>query len=157
MHRIYACIYLIVYTMKYTHVHSAVMWSCYIIESTDGLVPPKVRTYVGCTTDPARRLGQHNRMTRGGAKSTAGRQWRFAAVLKGLPDRVSAMQFEYAVKRFKRNRVDRIVKMFMSRSVCSKCAQMQCQHKWQWDALQLAIESRYHTVKMIPYNITAFV
>lgn len=132
------------------------MWSCYIIESTCGLAPPKVRTYVGCTTNPERRLGQHNRETRGGAKSTAGRRWRFAAVLRGLPDRVSAMQFEHAVKRAKRNRVDRIVKMFMSRSVCSKCAHMQCRHKWQWDALRLAIASHYHTDKMAPYNI-AFV
>lgn len=69
------------------------MWSVYLIAT-------EKRTYVGCTTDPMRRLRQHNREIRGGARATkhgAG-QWQFVIYVTGFPNRSSACRFERLVK-----------------------------------------------------------
>lgn len=70
-------------------------WSVYVLasEATDA-------TYVGVTTDPERRLAQHNGELPGGAKSTrAGRPWRMARRLGPYESRGEAQRMEYAVKR----------------------------------------------------------
>lgn len=60
-----------------------------------------VRTYVGWTLDPARRLAQHNGGT--GAKSTRGRAWTLLYVER-LDSRVAAMSREWHLKRDRRLR-----------------------------------------------------
>ena len=60
-----------------------------------------VRTYVGWTTDPDRRLGEHNAGT--GARSTRGRIWRLIHV-EELPGKRDAMRREWHLKRDRRLR-----------------------------------------------------
>lgn len=56
-------------------------------------------TYVGWTFDLERRLAEHNRTggARGGARTTAGRQWRLVYAEK-CPNRQAAMKREYTLK-----------------------------------------------------------
>ncbi len=69
------------------------------------LVSDRGRTYVGITTDPERRVAQHNGALRGGARTTrAGRPWRLGALYGPFPDRGSALRAELAVKRLRGNR-----------------------------------------------------
>lgn len=68
-------------------------WSVYLLVSFDGR-----RTYVGATSDPERRLKQHNREQSGGARSTAGATWRRAALVSGFRDKIEALQFEWRWK-----------------------------------------------------------
>ena len=56
------------------------------------------KTYVGWTTDPDRRLEQHN--TGRGAKSTRGRRW-CVLYLERYETRNEAMRREWALKRDK--------------------------------------------------------
>ena len=70
---------------------------CYLLRSLDTRHPHK--TYIGFTTDPHRRLRQHNgELKNGGAVRTrrSGRPWTFVAVVHGFPDKISALQFEWA-------------------------------------------------------------
>lgn len=62
------------------------------------------KTYIGATTDPDRRLEQHNRERAGGARATKGREWVRAVYVGGFPDWVSALQFEWAWKRHSRGK-----------------------------------------------------
>lgn len=63
--------------------------------------PRGVRTYVGWTLDPARRLAQHNGGT--GARSTRGGQWTLLYVERH-ETRVAAMSREWHLKRDRRFR-----------------------------------------------------
>ena len=65
------------------------------------LTPRGVRTYVGWTLDPARRLDQHNAGT--GAKSTRGQQWCLLYVERH-ESRTAAMSREWHLKRDRRFR-----------------------------------------------------
>ena len=58
------------------------------------------RTYIGCTTDPKRRLRQHNREIAGGARSTlkGTGHWFLHAVLSGFESRSEAMRWEKILK-----------------------------------------------------------
>lgn len=58
--------------------------------------PRGVKTYVGWTLDPARRLAQHNAGT--GAKSTRGLSWTLLYVER-LDSKVVAMSREWHLKR----------------------------------------------------------
>lgn len=62
-----------------------------------------VRTYVGWTLDPARRLAQHNAGT--GAKSTRGHHWMLLYV-ESLDSRAAAMSREWHLKRDRRFRAE---------------------------------------------------
>ncbi len=55
-----------------------------------------VRTYVGWTTEPDRRLGEHNAST--GARSTRGRTWRLLHV-EAHDSKRAAMSREWHLKR----------------------------------------------------------
>lgn len=77
---------------------------CYILRHTN---PTTNKTYIGYTTNPARRIRQHNGELVGGAKYTTaqagtvpeGKQpWEFMALIKGLPDKVNAQQCEWRLK-----------------------------------------------------------
>jgi predicted GIY-YIG superfamily endonuclease len=68
-------------------------WFCYLLQSED-----KQRTYIGATVNPDRRLRQHNGEICGGACATKGRSWKRVALMKGFPNEVAALQFEWAWK-----------------------------------------------------------
>ena len=56
-------------------------------------------TYVGISTDVARRLVQHNGGSPGGARSTRrGRPWKVGAVCGPMESRGDALQLEYRIK-----------------------------------------------------------
>ena len=58
------------------------------------------RSYVGITTDLARRFAQHQGLRAGGARATrAGRPWRMAACYGPFEDRGAASRAEYQIRR----------------------------------------------------------
>ena len=68
-------------------------WTLYLLVSA-------TRTYVGITTDLARRLEQHNGRLRGGASSTrVGRPWTVARKWGPFRSRGKALRLEHALKR----------------------------------------------------------
>ncbi|KAJ8907746.1 hypothetical protein NDN08_007852 [Rhodosorus marinus] len=73
-------------------------FGCYLLESDAPERGSKGRTYIGFTTNPRRRLRQHNgELLRGGAKSTrAHRPWKMLLVVHGFRCQVQALQFEWA-------------------------------------------------------------
>ena len=85
------------------------------------LIAAGSRTYVGSTTDVARRLRQHNGEIVGGARSTrklAGK-WRGVAFLAGFLTRSSACRWEALVKKRARGREARLSAMLLvSQGVC---------------------------------------
>ena len=84
-------------------------WSVYVMQS---LKPRRGRRgvlpgffYVGCTTDPLRRLRQHNGEIKGGGKYTAKhRPWVLRAIHGPYKDRSEAQKAEYALKHGKRGK-----------------------------------------------------
>lgn len=83
-------------------------WSVYVLQS---LCPRFSRTgkrlpgvyYVGSTTDPFRRLQQHNGELKGGGKYTSKhRPWVLRAIYGPYADRSEAFRAEMALKRGKR-------------------------------------------------------
>lgn len=71
-------------------------WYVYVLLSESG------SSYVGVTTEPQRRLEQHNGSRPGGAKSTrAGRPWALEKVWDGFTSRGEAQKAEYQVKKLK--------------------------------------------------------
>ena len=67
---------------------------CYILECSDGTY------YTGWTTDPERRVKQHNKGI--GAKYTSVLRPLKLVYLEPLPDRTDAMKRELAIKALKR-------------------------------------------------------
>ncbi len=73
-------------------------WSVYVLVSRGA-----ARSYVGISTDCARRLAQHNGRAPGGARSTrAGRPWRLARRFGPYATRAQAQRIEAAIKRLRR-------------------------------------------------------
>lgn len=54
--------------------------------------------YIGATVDPKRRLRQHNREIKGGARRTGGKVWTFHLLFFGFRTWIEALQFEWALK-----------------------------------------------------------
>jgi predicted GIY-YIG superfamily endonuclease len=71
------------------------MWYLYLLWN-----PRIKRTYIGCTTDPKRRLRQHNREIKGGAKSTAkgAPDWTLYCYIEGFTTRSQVMRWERIAK-----------------------------------------------------------
>jgi structure-specific endonuclease subunit SLX1 len=78
------------------------MFYCYLLATRSGRV-----TYVGATTDPDRRLEQHNGKRSGGARATSiqvarGEEWKRICVITGIPEWRSALQIEWRWKQLSR-------------------------------------------------------
>ena len=79
---------------------------CYLLRSLNPDHP--LKTYIGFTTDPHRRLRQHNGELVSGARRTkSGRPWEYIAIIDGFPDKVSSMQFEWAWQHVGKSKVFR--------------------------------------------------
>src|SRR4051812_46569080 len=80
------------------------MISCYLLESMN--VSYAKHTYIGFTTNPLRRLRQHNGYnTSGGAKETSiKRPWRIVLVVRGFQSNLQALKFEWAWQHPRKSR-----------------------------------------------------
>lgn len=70
---------------------------CYLLRSLDPDHP--LKTYIGFTTHPSRRIRQHNGILKnGGARRTrrSGRPWTFCCIVGGFESKIAALQFEWA-------------------------------------------------------------
>jgi len=81
---------------------------CYMLYTNDTL-----KTYVGATTEPDRRLRQHNKEISGGAKATGisvskGLIWQRACYITGIPEWRSALQIEWRWKQLGRTQYKHI-------------------------------------------------
>jgi putative endonuclease len=81
---------------------------CYILECADGTF------YTGWTTDPERRVAQHNKGI--GAKYTSTRKPVKLAYLETHPNRTEAMKRELAIKKMKRAQKSRLVEEYLGKS-----------------------------------------
>jgi structure-specific endonuclease subunit SLX1 len=72
-------------------------WYVYLLAT----VQPPLRTYVGATVDPNRRLRQHNGALKGGARATSRVPggWYRVCYLKGFESKREALRFEWWWKR----------------------------------------------------------
>lgn len=78
------------------------LFYCYMIYTTDTR-----HTYIGASTNPFRRLRQHNQELSGGAKATAIQQkkgllWSLGCYLSNIPEWRSALQIEWRWKQLGR-------------------------------------------------------
>jgi predicted GIY-YIG superfamily endonuclease len=76
---------------------------CYLLATETG------QTYVGATVDIERRLRQHNRELKGGARATSmrvleGSTWERICYVAGIPEWRSALQIEWRWKQLGRTR-----------------------------------------------------
>ncbi|KAH8702114.1 structure-specific endonuclease subunit slx1 [Talaromyces proteolyticus] len=70
-------------------------YCCYLLRSSK----KSDCMYIGSTPNPARRLEQHNGISRGGAKRTTAqtlRPWQMVAIVEGFTSRTGALQFEWS-------------------------------------------------------------
>jgi putative endonuclease len=74
---------------------------CYIVECSDGTF------YTGWTTDPERRVAQHNKGI--GAKYTSARRPVKLVYLEKHRNRTSAMKRELAIKKLKRAQKSKLI------------------------------------------------
>jgi putative endonuclease len=78
---------------------------CYILECADGTY------YTGWTTDPERRVKQHNKGV--GAKYTSTRRPVKLVYLELQPDKVTALKRELAIKKLKRIQKSKLVEEYV--------------------------------------------
>ncbi|KZO94915.1 hypothetical protein CALVIDRAFT_538681 [Calocera viscosa TUFC12733] len=73
-------------------------YACYVLRSL-GTRPRGRKTYIGTTTDPVRRLRQHNgELTQGARKTSLDRPWIMSMLVHGFPSKLHALQFEWALQ-----------------------------------------------------------
>lgn len=60
----------------------------------------KNHSYIGFTNNPIRRLRQHNKEIKGGAKATTNKdsEWEFAVLITGFSDKINALSCEWKLK-----------------------------------------------------------
>ena len=69
-----------------------IAWFVYLLECADGTL------YCGSSTNPERRLAQHNGLSRGGARYTRGRRPVRLLACRACSDKSAALRLEKAVK-----------------------------------------------------------
>ena len=74
---------------------------CYILECSDGTY------YTGWSTDPQRRLRQHNRGN--GARYTRSRRPARLVYVEACPDKSAALKRERAIKALTRQRKEKLI------------------------------------------------
>jgi putative endonuclease len=74
---------------------------CYILECSDGTY------YTGWTTDPERRVKQHNKGV--GARYTKTRRPVKLVYLEEQPDKITALKRELAIKKLKREQKMKLI------------------------------------------------
>ena len=74
------------------------MWYCYLLRNSKPGFGSL--TYNGSTNDPKRRLRQHNKEIKGGAKFTSRTDggWEIYCLMSGFPDHVNVLQAEWRWK-----------------------------------------------------------
>jgi putative endonuclease len=72
---------------------TATLWFLYMIRTASG------QLYTGISTDPARRLRQHNGELRGGAKALRGKGPLQLVYQQPMTDRAAASKAEYQLKQ----------------------------------------------------------
>jgi predicted GIY-YIG superfamily endonuclease len=72
-----------------------VYW-CYILRNTEEKY--KNHSYCGFTTDPIKRLRQHNKEIKGGAKATRKGTWEFIILITGFKTYNNALSCEWKLK-----------------------------------------------------------
>jgi predicted GIY-YIG superfamily endonuclease len=79
---------------------------CYLLRSLE--TEKSTRTYVGFTTNPKRRIRQHNGELKSGARRTSKhRPWSFVVVISGFPNKIVALQFEWQLQHPAESRIVR--------------------------------------------------
>ncbi len=78
---------------------------CYILECADGTY------YTGWTTDPERRVKQHNKGI--GARYTKTRRPVKLVYLEEQPDKISALKRELAIKKLKRAQKSKLIEGYI--------------------------------------------
>ena len=73
-------------------------WFCYLLRNKN--LDYRNLTYNGSTNDPKRRLRQHNKEIKGGAKFTSRTNggWEFYCLMVGFPNHVNTLQCEWRWK-----------------------------------------------------------
>ena len=78
---------------------------CYILECADGTY------YTGWTTNPERRVKQHNKGV--GARYTKTRRPVRLVYLEEQPDKIAALKRELAIKKLKRTQKSKLVEGYL--------------------------------------------
>ena len=76
------------------------IWSCYILYNNDE--KDKNRTYNGMTNKISRRIRQHNKEIKGGARYTSkygNNNWEYLVIVNNIPDKITALQMEWRIKK----------------------------------------------------------
>lgn len=69
---------------------------CYMIINENN---NKIKNYIGFTTDPKKRIRQHNRELKGGAKYTSKYDnWKYLFIIGGFKSKQEALQCEWKLK-----------------------------------------------------------
>jgi predicted GIY-YIG superfamily endonuclease len=79
----------------------------YIIK---GINNNKTKYYIGYTNNLFRRIKQHNRLLKGGAKATKGYIWSYFCIFTNFSNNIEALQTEWRIKysTYKKNIIDKI-------------------------------------------------
>ena len=77
----------------------------YVYILVNNSIKYKNHSYIGFTTNPKRRLRQHNKEIKGGAKATTNKDsdWEFAVLLTGFKDKINALSCEWKLKHPNKN------------------------------------------------------
>jgi predicted GIY-YIG superfamily endonuclease len=84
---------------------SNAVWYVYLLKARDAK-----KTYIGATIDLDRRLDQHNRVMRGGARATDGYIWDRVLHVGPFPTERDALQFEWKFKRMRSGGKDHLLR-----------------------------------------------
>tara|TARA_A100001015_G_scaffold282307_1_gene346442 strand:+ start:213 stop:578 length:366 start_codon:yes stop_codon:yes gene_type:complete len=109
----------------------------YFIESTNG------STYIGATVNLNKRIRQHNKEIRGGAKATSnrvngGEVWQYICYVENFPSYNEALKFEWRWKQISR-RIQKNYPFFSPREK-------------RLEALKELLNLKQSTTKAIPYE-----